>query len=117
MSSTKSFLLRSSSSSVFTGVAAFALSASLFACVIEDSPPRRLASDPAPPVAGSSGTGGVVTPDPSGSATTPTAPASPAPMLVVVDTNQVLDAKPGDGVGVFTEYSAGGKWRIWWTCD
>ncbi len=38
-------------------------------------------------------------------------------MLVVVDTNQVMNADPGQGVGVFTEYSAGGKWHVWWTCD
>jgi hypothetical protein len=94
-------------------VSAFALSASLFACVIDNDPPRRLAPDPAPAATG--GTGGITTPNPSTSS--PTAPTSPAPMLVVVDTDQVLDAKPGDGVGIFTEYSTGGKWRIWWTCD
>jgi hypothetical protein len=38
-------------------------------------------------------------------------------MLVVVDTDQVMDANPGEGVGVFTEYAAGGKWHVWWTCD
>jgi hypothetical protein len=39
------------------------------------------------------------------------------PMLVVVDTDRVMNATPGDGVGVFTEYRSGGHWRIWWTCD
>jgi hypothetical protein len=38
-------------------------------------------------------------------------------MLVVVDTDRVMNANPGDGVGVFTEYRSGGHWRIWWTCD
>jgi len=38
-------------------------------------------------------------------------------MLVVVDTDQVMNADPGQGVGIFTEYSAGGKWHVWWTCD
>jgi hypothetical protein len=38
-------------------------------------------------------------------------------MLVVVDTDRVMNATPGDGVGVFTEYQSGGHWRIWWTCD
>jgi hypothetical protein len=38
-------------------------------------------------------------------------------MLVVVDTDQTMTAEPGDGVGVFVEYAAGGKWTIWWTCD
>jgi hypothetical protein len=38
-------------------------------------------------------------------------------MLVVVDTDRTLNAAAGQGVGVFTEYSAGGHWRVWWTCD
>ncbi|CAN5719917.1 hypothetical protein BH11MYX4_BH11MYX4_40160 [soil metagenome] len=38
-------------------------------------------------------------------------------MLVSVDTDQVMNADPGQGVGIFTEYAAGGKWHIWWTCD
>jgi hypothetical protein len=100
------------------GLAAIAFTASLAACVIEDSPPRRLASDPAPatpgtaaPV-GSAGTGGV-------GGTAPTDPTSvtPAPILAVVDTDQVMNADPGQGVGVFTEYFGGGKWHVWWTCD
>ena len=28
-----------------------------------------------------------------------------------------MTAQPGDGVGVFTEYAAGGHWHIFWTCD
>jgi hypothetical protein len=28
-----------------------------------------------------------------------------------------MNANPGEGVGVFVEYQAGGHWRIWWTCD
>jgi hypothetical protein len=39
------------------------------------------------------------------------------PMLVLVDTDRVMNANPGDGVGVFTEYRSGGHWRVWWTCD
>jgi hypothetical protein len=39
------------------------------------------------------------------------------PMLVDVDTNRTMTASPGDGVGVFTQYAAGGHWNIWWTCD
>ena len=102
------------SSSVFRGAASLALSATLFACVIEEAPPRRLGHDsaageaPAPYPTGSGTVGG----DP----TAPT-PASASPMLVVVDTDQVMNADPGQGVGVFTEYAAGGKWHIWWTCD
>jgi len=99
------------------GLAVIALTTSLVACVVEDSPPRRLANDPTPvapaPTNGApSGSGGA-------SGTTPTDPStvSPAPILAVVDTNQVMNADPGQGVGVFTEYAAGGKWHVWWTCD
>jgi hypothetical protein len=28
-----------------------------------------------------------------------------------------MNAQPGDGVGIFTEYAAGGHWHVWWTCD
>jgi hypothetical protein len=77
--------------------------------IVEDDPPRRVhgSDNVAPPGdgAGSSGTGG----------TTDT--SSPAPMLVVVDTGQTMTADPGQGVGVFIEYAAGGTWHIWWTCD
>ncbi len=43
--------------------------------------------------------------------------AATAPMLVEVDTDQTMTADPGQGVGVFVEYGAGGKWHVWWTCD
>ncbi|HRG96579.1 MAG TPA: hypothetical protein PLR99_10040 [Polyangiaceae bacterium] len=50
-----------------------------------------------------------------------TAPApnkgGPSPVLVEVDTNARLQADPGEGVGVFVEYGAGGKWHIFWSCD
>jgi hypothetical protein len=39
------------------------------------------------------------------------------PMLVMVDTNQTMTASPGQGVGVFVQYQAGGHWNVWWTCD
>lgn len=102
------------SSCVFRGLASVAVSASLFACVIEDAPPRRLGPDstaPAPPPA-ATGTGTVGSPT-----TPPSSPTSPSPMLVSLDTDQVMNADPGQGVGIFTEYAAGGKWHIWWTCD
>src|SRR5579864_2652106 len=38
-------------------------------------------------------------------------------MFAQVDTDQVMTADPGQGVGVFIEYAAGGKWHLWWTCD
>jgi hypothetical protein len=106
------------SSSLFASVSAFALASSLFACVIEDAPPRRLAPDGTP----SSPPSSPGTAPPVGSGTAAPAPSdpgtvSPAPLLVVVDTDQVMNADPGRGVGVFTEYAAGGKWHVWWTCD
>jgi hypothetical protein len=36
---------------------------------------------------------------------------------VSIQADQVLEAKPGEGVGIFVEYYTGGKWRIWMTCD
>jgi len=47
--------------------------------------------------------------------TTPPPPIEPR--LVNIDTDVALDSKPGDGVGVFVEYYAGGHYRIWTTCD
>lgn len=111
----KRFSSHPMSHSAFALVSAFALSTSLVACVIEDAPPRRLGPDSNPPSTGSVGsTGGVASP---GDTTTPTPPASPSPMLAVVDTDQVMHADPGQGVGIFTEYKAGGTWHVWWTCD
>lgn len=64
------------------------------------------------------------TPSSSGSSSAAPPPASsgsPAgpvqPLLAVVDTNQTMDAVGGDGVGLFIEYSTGGHWHLWWTCD
>jgi hypothetical protein len=42
---------------------------------------------------------------------------STSPILVDVDPGRTLNAAPGQGVGVFTEYVAGGFWHVWWTCD
>jgi hypothetical protein len=51
--------------------------------------------------------------------TSPTGSSTPSanPLLVDVDPNQTLSAVPGDGAGVFIEYSSGGHWHVWWTCD
>ena len=103
------------SSFAFRGIAVAAVSSTLFACVIEDAPPRRLGPDDrsySPPATGTGTVGGTPTTPP-----TTTTPTSPSPMLVSVDTDQVMNADPGQGVGIFTEYGAGGKWHIWWTCD
>ncbi len=42
---------------------------------------------------------------------------SPSPLLARVDPNVTMNAAPGEGVGVFTEYDQGGHWHLWWTCD
>ena len=46
-----------------------------------------------------------------------TPPAQDDPQLVAIDTDAVIEAEPGEGVGLFVEYAAGGTWRIWTTCD
>jgi hypothetical protein len=38
-------------------------------------------------------------------------------MLARVDPGVKMNAAPGQGVGVFTEYDTGGHWHLWWTCD
>lgn len=42
---------------------------------------------------------------------------SDTPVLSTIDTDYLLSAEPGDGVGVFVEYAAGGNWSIRTTCD
>lgn len=44
-------------------------------------------------------------------------PVTDDPMLVSIDTDAVVSAAPGDGVGLFVEYAADGTWRISTTCD
>jgi hypothetical protein len=46
-----------------------------------------------------------------------TTPVTTAPMLVRVQTGKTVSASPGNGVGVFVEYAAGGQWNVSWTCD
>jgi hypothetical protein len=47
-----------------------------------------------------------------------TAAASPTqPLLADVDTNATLVTTPGNGIGVYVEYEAGGHWKLSWTCD
>jgi hypothetical protein len=77
-------------------------------CVIENDHPRRLGPDPAYSAPTEDGTS---------AGTTGNAPVATAPILVEVDTDQTMTADPGQGVGVFVEYAAGGKWHVWWTCD
>ena len=104
----------SSSSSWFMAISSIALASSLVACVIEDSP-RRHNYDPPPTATPATPVGsGSASPTP---APTETPTTSPAPILAILDTDQVMNADPGQGVGIFTEYFTGGKWHVWWTCD
>lgn len=114
MSSSK-LSFSSSFSSTVTALSALALASSLVACVIEDSDHHRSSTDPPPNVGSGAPVGsGTVGPAPAPTETTTT---SLAPLLVVLDTDQVMNADPGQGVGIFTEYFTGGKWHVWWTCD
>lgn len=74
----------------------------LLACTVETHPYDRGRGTPVPPASTGSGSGGAV---------------NAQAMLVDIDTNRTMIAQPGDGVGVFTEYAAGGHWHIFWTCD
>ena len=65
----------------------------------------------------SSGGGGVAPSAPSMSGGGANTVDSTQAMLVDIDTNRTMTAQPGDGVGVFTEYAAGGHWRVFWACD
>jgi hypothetical protein len=93
-----------------------ALSAAVAACSVQVStgtpsgggpyggsggPPDLSGEDSGPPATVSAGS------------TTPSA----TPMLATVDTNVTMNASPGEGVGVFSEYDTGGHWHLWWTCD
>jgi hypothetical protein len=83
------------------------VSAGLLACTVESQ-------------TGSSGAGygsGGSSSSSSGGGTTTPSGGSTQPMLVDVDPNRTMNASPGEGVGVFTQYETGGHWDIWWTCD
>ncbi|WP_437281068.1 hypothetical protein WME90_11055 [Sorangium sp. So ce375] len=47
------------------------------------------------------------------------APPTPADDVrrVAIDTDATLSTEPGEGVGIFVEYTAGGTWTLWTTCD
>jgi hypothetical protein len=46
-----------------------------------------------------------------------TNPPPSDPMLVTIDADKTISAEPGEGVGLFVEYAAGGTWRLWTSCD
>lgn len=91
-------------------IGGFALSALVMGCVAQSSAGTTETGSGgwAGSTSGSSssGAGGDVLPD-----------AAVPPMVVDVDPGGTLDATPGGGVGVFTEYRVGGHWLVWWTCD
>ena len=39
------------------------------------------------------------------------------PEEVTIDADATLDAKAGEGIGVMVEYTTGGHWRVFTTCD
>ena len=61
----------------------------------------------------SSGGGGYVSPPTSSSSSG----GGSQPLFVDVDTNGTLVTTPGQGIGVYVEYEAGGHWRVSLTCD
>ncbi|MFT3764912.1 MAG: hypothetical protein QM820_05250 [Minicystis sp.] len=44
-------------------------------------------------------------------------PVQTQPQLVAIDADATLQVTPGDGVGVFVEYTTGGHWNVFTTCD
>lgn len=95
--------------SSFLRVGALAFAASFaVACVVQSEPAHG--RGPVNDVASGGPTGGA-------GGSSDNEPANTTPILVDVDTNQTMEAAPGQGVGVFTEYTAGGHWHVWWTCD
>ncbi|WP_438028381.1 hypothetical protein [Sorangium sp. So ce233] len=55
--------------------------------------------------------------DGDGGDSTPPPPPTNNPMRVSIDTDALLSSEPGEGVGIFVEYAAGGTWTLWTTCD
>jgi hypothetical protein len=81
----------------------------LVGCTLQDGTPSVSS--------GGGGYGGSSSGSASGTSSSSGGSTSTQPMLVVVDPNRTMNATPGDGVGVFTQYVTGGHWNIWWTCD
>jgi hypothetical protein len=58
---------------------------------------------------------GCGSPAPDGYYSQPVGPTNALSMDI--DTGAQLKSDPGKGVGVFAEYTAGGEWLVWTTCD
>lgn len=41
----------------------------------------------------------------------------PAAARAFIEADELLEAPPGEGAGVFVEYESGGRWHVWATCD
>jgi hypothetical protein len=59
------------------------------------------------------GSGSSSTPD----KTTPAHVLDANPRTVDIEPDKALEAKEGEGVGVFVEYATGGHWHVWTSCD
>lgn len=44
-------------------------------------------------------------------------PALDTPVQVAITPDKTLQADAGEGVGIFVEYVAGGRWHVWTACD
>jgi hypothetical protein len=44
-------------------------------------------------------------------------PATPVPSEVIIDTDAAMVSYPGEQVGVYVQYSYGGHWNVYTTCD
>jgi hypothetical protein len=83
----------------------------LLGCTVQEEPGSGGSLGGSAGYAGSSSSSG------SASGSSSSSGGTTQPMLVDVDPNRTMNATPGDGVGVFTQYQSGGHWDIWWTCD
>jgi hypothetical protein len=84
------------------------------ACVVETHDETRRVDE----TGGPSGSDAPPAPAPgSGSGSGSGSTSGVTPIVVVVDSDRTMNAAPGEGVGVFTEYASGGHWHVWWTCD
>jgi len=91
------------------------VAAAAVACTIETttSTAGGPVPEPCPSCGGASG-GGT---SGGGKTSTGTPIPSAEPMLARVDPNVSMNATPGRGVGIFSQYDTGGHWHLWWTCD
>ncbi len=56
-------------------------------------------------------------PAPAASTAPPNNEPATSPRTVAIETGRTLEAPAGEGVGLFVEYQAGGRWHLHTTCD